>query len=126
MTLRTSVLLSILGLDLGYTVKCSHRPLEILSTFALRAVCNKENAAYCQQLALPYGQKYYKSLGAPNQRTDGHWLTVTLDTQPHPPHHKQEVGCVMVMANPPDLSHGKKGSCSHIHRESGEVLWLQR
>ena len=46
--------------------------------------------------------EYYKSLEAPDRRTDGHWLSVTLNTPP------QEKGWLMVMADPSDLGHGKK------------------
>ena len=45
--------------------------------------------------------EYYKSLGATDRRTDGHWLSVTLDS------HDPQKGWLMVMADPPDLGHGK-------------------
>ena len=48
--------------------------------------------------------EYYKSLGATDRRTDGHWLSVTLDSQDP----QQEKGWLMVMADPSDLGHGKK------------------
>ena len=64
----------------------------------------------------PQSMEYYKSLGATDRRTDGHWLSVTLDS-PQQQQQPQEKGWLKVMADPSDLGHGKnserEGWCIH-------------
>ena len=64
--------------------------------------------------------EYYKSLGATDRRTDGHWLSVTLDSPQQQQQH-QEKGWLMVMADPSDIGHGKNIFGLDIFFEEGHL-----
>ena len=68
-------------------------------------------------LPIPYSMEYYKSLGATDRRTDGHWFSVTLDSpQQQPQQQQQEKGWLMVMADPSDLGHGKNITGERVNK----------